>query len=176
MLLKILKLSAANMAIYLFGPVLIAGIFALFDQQLTGFLIFQLFIEGFVLWQVAIGATLWRLNGNTKLFLIFIFNMSIGILYRISANVNQIFLYLDTGEFSFFKIPMWAVPIHLYATFGVVYCFYLNARWIRYAEEKFAISSQRNTVKTFLNLLVFPIGLWKIQPRLNKLGNKMSGP
>ena len=173
MLQKILELNATKVAIYLFGPVLLAGLFAIFSHPLTGFLIFQLFIEGFVVWQVAIGVTLHRLNGNTKLILIFVFNMAVGILYRLTTNVNQILIYLDRGEFSFFEIPAWAVPIHLYATFGVVYCFYLNARWIKYAEERFAISSSRSTINTFFSLLVFPIGLWDIQMRLNKIVGKM---
>lgn len=174
MLQKVLKLSAAKIAAYLFGPVLVAVMFVLLERQLTGFLIFQLFIEGFVIWQLAIGLVLYRFIPHKRQIFLFVFNMTIGILYRLTTNVQQIFVYLDTGKFSFFETPLWVIPVHLYATVGVVYCFYLNARWIQNAEQELAISSSETTVKTFFGLLIFPVGLWSIQPRLNKIAEKMA--
>ena len=126
MLQKVLKLSAAKIAAYLFGPVLVAVMFVLLERQLTGFLIFQLFIEGFVIWQLAIGLVLYRFIPHKRQIFLFVFNMTIGILYRLTTNVQQIFVYLDTGKFSFFETPLWVIPVHLYATVGVVYCFYLT--------------------------------------------------
>jgi len=172
MLRKILKLSAYQLAVYLSAPVLLAALLVLLERPLSGFLILQLFVEGFVVWQVAIGLVLNRVNPDTKLISIFVFNMTVGVLYRLTTNVNQIFVYLDTGQFSFFHVPAWVVPVHLYATLGVVYCFYLNARWILHAEEKFAIPHPGNTANAFFCLLVFPVGLWFIQPRLNKIAER----
>lgn len=77
LLQRLLKLSAIKLAFILFSPVLLAGALELVQKPLVGFLVLQFFIEGFVVWQVAIAVVLNRLNPNTKLFAVFAFNMAV---------------------------------------------------------------------------------------------------
>lgn len=64
---------------------------------------------------------------------------------------------------------LWVIPFHLYASLGVVYCFYQNAGWILEREKETNLSSSHNLKQTFFRILIFPWGLWSVQPRLNEL-------
>lgn len=133
MFAAILGLSAARLAACLFSPVLVAALCALSGFRLAAFLIFQIFIEGFVVWQLAIGVALH--GTERRRFFLFLGLMVFGILYRLATTIHQLFGYLASGTFGFMHAPAWVIPFHLFATFGVIYAFRLNAAWIVDAEK-----------------------------------------
>jgi hypothetical protein len=164
---SLLTVTARGLALQLFVPVLAAGILYFAGLPLPAFIVFQFFIEGFALWQLAIGLTLFTPGaGVSKRW--FVFNMVFAMLYRLTTNGYQIYFYLQHGKFMAMEELLWLAPIHLYASVGVVYCFYINGLLIRKKEEK--IGRAVFTVKqNFFSLLLFPWGLWHVQPRLNQL-------
>lgn len=164
---SILLLSSRQLAVRLFGPVALSLLLYAIGYTLAAFIVVQLFIEGFALWQLAIGLTLFRSElGVSRGW--FIFNMVFAMLYRLTTNGYQIYHHVQYGAFFPMETVWWIVPVHLYASLGVVYCFYVNARLIRNSEEK--IGMQDFSVKQiFFRLLLFPWGMWYVQPRLNRM-------
>jgi hypothetical protein len=164
-----LKLSAKQLFAQLFAPVVLALVVWLTGYTLAAFIIFQLFIEAFVLWHLSIGA---NLHISKRPFYFFLFNLLFGVVYRLGTNAWQIVHYLEFKEFLQLEKILWVIPFHLYATLGVVYCFSQNAGWIIQREREKGISSSHNLMQTFFRILIFPWGLWSVQPRLNQLIGK----
>lgn len=169
LLRKIVRLNRYQLAAQLFTPIVVAGIFYIANMKLVGFIIFQFFIEIFVLWHFSIGLTLSVKDKSTRLRNYFIFNMLFALIYRMGSNGFQIWHRINFGDFPEIEQMLWLIPIHLYASFGSIYCFYLNSKWIVAAEGKLGAESRESIRKTFWQILIFPIGLWFIQPRLNKI-------
>ncbi len=147
-----LTVSARGIALQLFVPVGAAAILYLVGLPLPAFIVFQFFIEGFALWQLAIGIILFTPSaGVSKDW--FVFNMIFAMLYRLTTNGYQIYFYLQHHEFMAMDELLWLIPIHLYASGGVVYCFYVNGRLIRKQEEKIGravFTVQQNFLRLFV--------------------------
>ena len=60
------------------------------------------------------------------------------------------------------------VPFHLFSIFCIFYCIYFNAKSLKVAELQREVSFSDYVVEFFL-LWFFPIGVWFIQPRINKI-------
>ncbi len=153
----------------MFVPVLAGGVLYIAGLKLTGFIVFQLFIEMFVLWHFAIGLNLWYTEENSMQKKLFVINMLFALVYRMSGNIYQAVYYYHHAVFPDMEKFLWIIPVHLYASIGSVYCFYQNARWITLAEKNNGINPGMSIRQTFFRLLAFPWGLWNIQPRLNRL-------
>ncbi len=166
---RILQLNKYQLGAQFFMPVIVAGLLYLVNMKLTGFIVFQLFIEIFVLWHFSIGLTLSRDDESPRQRYIFIFNMLFALIYRMSSNGYQIWYQLHFGAFPELESMLWLIPIHLYASFGSIYCFYQNSKWIIAAEKKLELAPLTSLQKTFWLILIFPVGLWIVQPRLNKI-------
>lgn len=164
---SMLSVTARGVALQLFFPVVIAGVLYGMGKPLAAFIVFQFFIEGFALWQLAIGLGLYDPDtGFSKHW--FVFNMVFAMIYRLSTNGYQVYYFWQNGEFLQMERLLWLTPIHLYASIGVVFCFYVNASLIRKRELR--KGQAVFTVKqNFWRLLLFPWGLWNLQPRLNQL-------
>jgi hypothetical protein len=168
---KILAYSSARLALQMFTPVVVAGILYIAGFKLAGFITFQLFIEMFVLWHFAIGFNVWHVESNKVQKRLFVFNMLFALIYRLGSNAWQAIYFYHYGIFPNIEKMLWLTPIHLYASFGCVYAFYQNARWLVHAERVAGIQPIFTIKKTFVQLLLFPWGLWYIQPRLNRMLN-----
>ncbi len=166
---KILRLNKYQLGAQFFTPLLVAGLLYLLNMKMTGFIVFQLFIEIFVLWHFSIGLSLSCDDESPRQRYIFTFNMLFALLYRMSSNGYQIWHQLNFGTFPELESMLWLIPIHLYASFGSIYCFYQNSKWIIAAEQKLDLAPRNTLQKTFWQVLIFPVGLWMIQPRLNKI-------
>lgn len=164
---KIASQSPRAVAFQLFAPVAFSGALYLLHFPLPAFIVFQFFIESFALWQLSIGLALFSVGAPMSRRW-FIFNMAFAMAYRLGTNGYQVYHHLLHGEFIQMEKLLWLVPIHLYATGGVLYCFYVNSLLLQKAEQKVgkvALSVKEN----FLRLLLFPWGLWSLQPRLKKI-------
>lgn len=166
---KILRLNKWQLGVHFFAPVIVASLLYVLNMKLTGFIVFQFFIEIFVLWHFSIGLTLSRNDVSPRQRYIFIFNMLFALTYRMSSNGYQIWHQIHFGVFPELERMLWLIPIHLYASIGSIYCFYQNSRWIIEAEKTLNLTPFNSLQKTFWQILIFPVGIWMVQPRLNKI-------
>jgi hypothetical protein len=60
------------------------------------------------------------------------------------------------------------VPLHLFSMFCIFYCLYFNAKALKTVEWQRPVTFSDFAGEFFL-IWFFPIGVWIIQPRLNKL-------
>ena len=60
------------------------------------------------------------------------------------------------------------VPLHLFATSCIFYAFYFVARSLATTNKGRQVSF-RDYAKPLILLIIFPIGVWSIQPRINQL-------
>lgn len=65
-------------------------------------------------------------------------------------------------------VPFLLFPLNLFCMFCTIYCIYFTARTIKTAEQKKAVRFDEFVGEFFL-IMFFPIGVWILQPRLNKL-------
>lgn len=63
------------------------------------------------------------------------------------------------------------IPIHIFSMFCVFYCLHFNARTLKAVELQRPVTFGDFSGE-FLLLLFYPIGLWIIQPRINKFFDK----
>ena len=68
----------------------------------------------------------------------------------------------------FFGIFAFIVPLHFFAIFCIFHTMYFTAKTIKSVEEKKEINLEGCAIE-FLLLWFFPIGIWFLQPRINKL-------
>ena len=68
------------------------------------------------------------------------------------------------------------VPLHLFALFCLLYIMYFDSKNLALAERGRPVSF-RDYAGPFFLLWLFPIGVWAIQPKINRLyAEKRSGP
>lgn len=60
------------------------------------------------------------------------------------------------------------MPLHFFAMFCMLYCLYFAAKTIRTVELKRIVHSS-DYIGEFFLIWLFPIGVWFIQPRINKI-------
>jgi len=89
---------------------------------------------------------------------IFIFFILMYVLFYIVNNGSE-------PNFSFLKV---IIPFHLFSMFCILYCIYFIAKSLK------SIDLQRNATSgeyagEFFLILFFPIGIWIIQPKINKM-------
>jgi hypothetical protein len=66
------------------------------------------------------------------------------------------------------KVIFYLLPIHFYSMFSMFYCIYFISK----SSVSFALGTEatfEQFIKTFFLLWFFPIGVWFIQPQVNKL-------
>lgn len=66
------------------------------------------------------------------------------------------------------------VPLHLFSMFCIFYCLYFNAKALKTVELQKPVTFGDFAGEFFL-IWFFPIGIWIIQPRLNKLFDPIVG-
>jgi hypothetical protein len=88
-------------------------------------------------------------------FFYFLFDTKKNMMLGLSMNVDM----------------MWyLMPFHLIAMICILYCLYFIANALKAIELKKSVSFNDSAGDFFL-LLFYPIGIWVIQPRINKLFN-----
>lgn len=63
------------------------------------------------------------------------------------------------------------VPLHLFAIFCTIYCYYFVARTYKTAELKRKVTFG-DYIGEFFLIWFYPIGVWLIQPGINKMANQ----
>lgn len=182
---KLLRLKHWQLFVLLFGMPFIlqfvfATAFALTPDSVILFsilpIIMLLFMAVFFSWFYAIGTNLHKMlpesvKMNLTRFKIFLL---IPVIYIAFICVFMFFIFsklsttnapLNTEFFSLI------VPVHLFSMFCIFYCLYFNAKALKTVEWQKPVTFGDFAGEFFL-LWFYPVGVWIIQPRLNKLFEK----
>ena len=124
-------------------------------------------------WFYAIGSNLHKklpdtVNMNLTKFKIFLF---IPVLYISILCILLFGLFSGLaggGQLEYVGLFALIFPVHLFSIFCIFYCLYFNAKALKAVELKRPVTFNDFAGEFFL-LWFFPIGVWIIQPRLNKL-------
>ncbi len=99
---------------------------------------------------------------------------AIGLVLPIVYVLMYIFLYLPVLEQGGApeKPPLWLLPMHMLSMVGVFYGLWYSARALKSLQENedadFLIFSS-----TFFLFFIFPLGVWLIQPEVNRLYHQL---
>jgi len=74
------------------------------------------------------------------------------------------FRSIDSITMSFLLL----IPVHLFMVFCAFYCIYFTARVVKTAEYK-RYTTVSDYIAEFIMIWFFPIGIWFIQPKINKM-------
>lgn len=104
---------------------------------------------------------------NLNKFKIFLF---IPVVYILFICVFMFVLFSNTSIGGQPNLAIFAViiPLHLFSMFCVFYCLYFIAKALKTVEWQKTVTFSDFAGEFFL-IWLFPIGLWIIQPRLNKI-------
>jgi hypothetical protein len=143
----------------------------------VGFFMFPLimvvYMGLFFGWFYALGTNLHKklpptIHMNLKIFKLF---MLVPVLYIFTLAVFMFSLFSRLiAHHSSFN-PGWMgliVPIHLFSMFCIFYCLYFNAKSLKAVEWQRPVTFSDFAGEFFL-IWFFPVGIWIIQPRINKL-------
>lgn len=129
------------------------------------------FISLFFGWFYALGTNLHEklpatATMNLTRFKIF---LSIPVVYMLLISVFMLGMFFSSSSDgpnpAIFAL---IVPLHLFSMFCIFYCLYFNAKALKTVEWQKPVTFSDFAGEFFL-IWFFPIGVWIIQPRINKL-------
>jgi len=131
-----------------------------------------LFIGLFFGWFYALGTNLHKklpetATMNLTKFKIFLLIPVVYMLF-LSVFMFGMFSNISTGGQPNPAIFALIVPLHLFSMFCIFYCLYFNAKALKTVEWQRPVTFSDFAGEFFL-IWFFPIGVWIIQPRINKL-------
>jgi len=138
------------------------------EEQPTVMLIGSLLSVGiFFGWFYALGINLnKRLPTKAKLNLSkFKWFMLILIAYSILFCVFVFYFWLKANRAGTFTVML---PFHFLSMFCMLYCLYFNAKSLKAVELQRPVTFG-DCIEEFFLIWFFPIGIWIIQPRINKM-------
>ena len=127
----------------------------------------------FFIWQYILGVKLHQrlpdtLKMNLNKFRILLVVPVIYILFISFFVVKILSLPITVNIGPYILLFFLIIPIHLFSMFCIFYCLYFNSKALKSVElGKEAILS--DYILEFFLLWFFPIGVWIIQPRINKI-------
>lgn len=131
-----------------------------------------LFIGIFFGWFYALGTNLHKklpetVTMNLTKFKIFLF---IPVVYMLILSVFMfgMFSIISTGAEPNPTFLVLIVPLHLFSMFCIFYCLYFIAKALKAVELQKPVKFS-DYVGEFFLIWYFPVGIWIIQPRVNKL-------
>jgi len=166
----------------IFELILIGSIFSNFSSRnpvpdFTGFIILFpimmiLFTALFFGWFYVLGTNLYkRLPDTARMsltrFKVFLFFPALYILFLMVFMVGFA-QYLVSARTPNPLIPLLIFPIHTFSMFCLFYCLYFNAKALKTVELQRPVTFSDYAGEFFL-LWFFPVGVWILQPRINRL-------
>ena len=125
-------------------------------------------------WLYTVGANLYKIlpqfvSMNFTRFKIFLI---IPALYFVLTNIFM-FILVSKRLFAHGEIPNlgfigFIIPLHLFAMFCIFYCLYFIAKALKVVEWQKPVTFS-DFAGDFLLIWFYPIGIWIIQPRINKI-------
>lgn len=142
------------------------GFFSINSNITTSVSLMFVCILGFLGWYWALGSFLnSTLRPPTKLKASF---FHFAVVYPIVYIPVFFFLAIHPGMPS----PFILIPLHLFAMFCIFYLLYFSSRSLVSAEKEKVVRSFGDYAGEFMLLWFYPIGIWIIQPRVNRLYEK----
>jgi uncharacterized membrane protein len=144
-------------------------------------IIMLLYVGLFFCWFWSIGIGLQKylptdINMKTKKFKIFFFIPLIYILFFLSI-IGTTFYGISSGNNAVGgivgKMLFIVIPMHLFSMFCMFYLLYFVSKTIKTTELERNVTFS-DFIGEFFMIWFFPIGIWFIQPRLNKIVNEKS--
>jgi hypothetical protein len=104
---------------------------------------------------------------NLTRFKIFLF---IPVAYMLFLSVFMFCMFSNISLGGQLNLAIFAgfIPLHLFSMFCIFYCLYFNAKALKSVEWQKSVKFSDFAGEFFL-IWFFPIGIWIIQPRINKL-------
>lgn len=132
-----------------------------------------LFTGVFFGWFYALGTNLHKKLPNTapmnlKKFKIFLFIPAVYILLICVFMTTTFSGISQPASFNPAIFGAIIVPVHLFSMFCIFYCMYFNAKALKTVELQRPLTFSDYAGEFFL-IWFFPIGVWIIQPRINRL-------
>jgi hypothetical protein len=131
----------------------------------------------YFVWFYALGTNLnWKLplsvNMNLKRFKIFllipfVYNLVFSF-FIFFAGFNRIVTNGQPANIGLMGLTVLIIPIHLFSMFCIFYCLYFVAKSLKTVESQKPVIFGDFAGEFFL-IWFFPIGVWIIQPRINRL-------
>lgn len=136
------------------------------------------FVTFFFGWFYALGTNLHKklpatVAMNLTRFKIFLF-IPVVYMLLISVFIFGLFSNFSSGVEPNPAIFALIVPLHLFSMFCIIYCLYFIAKALKTVEWQKPVTFSDFAGEFFL-IWFFPIGIWIIQPRLNKLFDPSAG-
>jgi bacteriorhodopsin len=123
-------------------------------------------------WFYALGTRLHsKLPESVKMNLAkFKFFILIAVLYMLLIGILffKLPFQIQGAEIRFDNIFLYLIPVHLFAMFCIIYCFYFIAKTLKAVELQRPVKFDDFAGEFFL-LWFYYIGIWIIQPRINRL-------
>jgi hypothetical protein len=134
--------------------------------------IFMFFIIGFMGWMWSAGTNLYeKLPGavkmNIRLFKTFVIIPSVYMLI-VALYILGGVLKLNVGEMSPLIVLALILPLHLFSMFCMFYNLYFVAKTLKAVQLQRPVKFEDYAGEFFM-IWFFPIGVWIIQPRINKI-------
>ncbi len=131
-----------------------------------------LFMGIFFGWFYALGTNLHKklpdtVHMNLRLFKIFLF-IPVAYMSLFMVFMINMFSGIIGGEEPNVAIFMLIFPLHLFSMCCIFYCLYFNAKSLKAVELQKPVTFNDYAGEFFL-IWFFPIGIWFLQPRINKL-------
>lgn len=140
-----------------------AGSPVAFQKIVDRFFAVMIFFMGFLLaWLWALGRFLSSLAPQDLRLNITWFKLS--LIYPLAYTVLLGIALQRTPA----RFPPWIIPLHLFAMFCMFYNLYFVAKSLRLAERQKPSDSYEYS-GPFFPLWFFPVGIWVVQPRINRL-------
>ena len=159
-----------------FGLLCIFHIFSMIaillnEQPTMMFIGFLLFLGSYLCWFYALATYLnKRLPKKVKMNLVkFKWFLSILSVYLFMFGVFAFYFWIKTNSFGIFNIIL---PFHLLSMFFMLYCLNFVAKSLKAVELQRTVTFSDYIEEFFIICFFYPIGIWIIQPRINKMFNK----
>jgi len=135
-------------------------------------IIMILFISLFFGWLYALSTNLHKklpatVPMNLSLFKTFLIIPAVYLL-AISIGMLSMFSTITPDNPPNPVIIVMILPVHLFSMFCIFYCFYFNAKALRAVELQRPVTFSDFSGEFFL-IWFYPVGIWLLQPRINKL-------
>ncbi len=121
-------------------------------------------------WLYTLGTHLYALLPQTVTMNLSRFKLFLVIPIGYIVFITIYFLCVTTGVLG--NVNPWIfaiiVPLHLFSLFCILYCLYFNAKALKSIELQRPVEFG-DFIGEFFLIWMFPIGVWIIQPRINKL-------
>jgi hypothetical protein len=99
----------------------------------------------------------------------FIISVTIAILFQLSFGENS--FNPDFIGFTFFVLFVYVMVLFAILTVPMVYCIFFVAKTIKILELKKEVKLS-DYISEFVFIVLFPFGIWFIQPLINQIKNK----